>query len=204
MRKSNEYSGAAKASRRKKVLTSTKHLLLTGVPGVGKTQVISCVADSLSVQHLGGFYTEEIRDVGVRQGFHLRSFDGREWLIAHVDLAKHYRVSKYGVDVAAIDAAAEALLLSKPGLFVYLIDEVGKMECLSKRFISAVRSLLESDKPIIATVGKKGAGFIAEIKQRTDCLLWEITYENRNEMAGQVLNWLAHSVKAYAREQLHF
>ncbi|NNF96048.1 MAG: hypothetical protein HKM94_03865 [Halobacteria archaeon] len=130
----------------------------------------------------------------MRQGFRLRSFDGREWLIAHVDLAKRYRVSKYGVDVTAIDAAAEALLIPKPGLVVYLIDEVGKMECLSARFISAIQRLLESDKAIIATVGKKGAGFIAEIKQRTDCLLWEITYENRDEMSVRVLDWLEHEL----------
>lgn len=174
------------------MVTSHQHLLLTGVPGVGKTFVIKRVAESLSVQHLGGFYTEEIREVGVRQGFRLRSFDEREWLIAHVDLAMHYRVSKYGVDVAAIDAAAEALLIPKPGLVTYLIDEIGKMECLSARFISDMRRLLESDKTIIATVGKKGAGFIAEIKQRSDCILWEITYENRGSMPARVLDCLKH------------
>ena len=51
---------------------------------------------------------------GVRQGFRVLSFDGREWRIAPVDLAKRYRVGKYGVDVAAMEAAAQALLITKP------------------------------------------------------------------------------------------
>lgn len=99
------------------------------------------------------------------------------------------------MDVAAIDAAAEALLIPRPGSVVYLVDEIGKMECFSASFISALRRLLESDKTVIATVGKKGAGFIAEIKQRGDCLLWEITYDNRNEIPARVLDWLKHENK---------
>lgn len=75
--------------------TSFQHLLLTGVPGVGKTTVVRRVAESLAGNQLDGFYAEEIREAGVRQGFRLLSFDGREWLIAHVDLGKRYRVSKY-------------------------------------------------------------------------------------------------------------
>lgn len=172
--------------------TPSQHLLLTGVPGAGKTTVISRVAEGLAGKQLGGFYTEEIREAGVRQGFRLLSFDNREWLIAHVDLAKRYQVSKYGVDVTAIDAAAEELLVPTPELVVYLVDEVGKMECFSSRFISAMRRLLDSDKTIIATVGKKGSDFIAEIKQRSDSLLWEITLENRDEMPTRVLDWLKH------------
>jgi nucleoside-triphosphatase len=138
------------------VPTSPHHLLLTGVPGVGKTTVIRRVADGLPGMPLGGFYTGEIRQSGVRQGFRLRSFDGRERLIAHVGLPKRYRVGKYGVDVATIDTAAEELLIPAPGLAIYLVDEIGKMECLSARFIGTMQRLLHSDKTVIATVGKKG------------------------------------------------
>jgi len=170
--------------------SSPHHLLLTGVPGVGKTTVIRRVAEALSGTPLGGFYTEEIRSSGVRQGFCLRSFDGRERLIAHVEFPMRYRVGKYGVDIAAIDTAAEALLAPRAGLAVYLVDEIGKMECLSARFVDAMQDLLHSDKRVVATIGKRGGGFIDEVKQRSDCLLWEITTDNRESMPQRVLDWL--------------
>ena len=46
-------------------------LLLTGVPGIGKTTVIRRAADRLKGRRLGGFYTEEIREQGDRRGFRL-------------------------------------------------------------------------------------------------------------------------------------
>jgi len=167
---------------------ATQHLLLTGVPGVGKTTVIRRVAEGLGSLKPGGFYTEEIRVSGVRKGFQLHSFDQREWLIADIDHPKHYRVGKYGVDVSAIDAAAEALLI--PGAKLYLVDEIGKMESLSASFVEAIRRLLDDNNRMVATIGKKGDGFIDEVKQRSDVILWEITTDNRNEMPQQVLEWL--------------
>lgn len=170
--------------------TSYRRLLLTGAPGVGKTTVIRRVAERLSGMPMAGFYTEEIRVAGVRQGFRLVGFDGRERLIAHVDLSKRHRVGKYGVNLAAIEAASDELLGLEPEPMVYLVDEIGKMECCAKRFVAAMRHLLASDATVVATVGKSGAGFIAEIKRRRDCLLWEIERENRDGMPGRVLRWL--------------
>ncbi len=77
-------------------------LLLTGRPGVGKTTVLRAVARLLAGAHLIGFYTEEIREAGERRGFRLVTFDGKEAILAHIDLP-FSRVSKYGVDVAVID-----------------------------------------------------------------------------------------------------
>ena len=93
---------------------ATHVLWLTGVPGIGKTTVIQRVAEALSNQSLGGFYTEEIRQGGVRQGFRLESFRGGSAVIAHVDFPKRYRVARYGVDVAAIDELSSTALSSEP------------------------------------------------------------------------------------------
>lgn len=166
-------------------------LLLTGTPGIGKTTVIREVAARLGHAHLAGFYTQEIRSGGQRQGFRLLSFDGQERVMAHIDFSHTYRVGKYGVDVTAIDEAVETALQLHPDIDLYLIDEIGKMECLSDRFVMTMRILLDSPKPIVATIGKKGSGFIQEVKQRRDALLWEITHTNRDAMPDQVLNWLS-------------
>ena len=81
-------------------------LLITGRPGIGKTTVIRRVADAISGKQICGFYTEEIRKGGERRGFRLVSLDGDERVIAHLDFAKRHRVGRYGVDIAAINAAA--------------------------------------------------------------------------------------------------
>ena len=103
-------------------MTAGRVLLLMGVPGIGKTTVIRRVAARLKGRRLGGFYTEEIRENGVRRGFRLVEFDGTARVIAHVDFPKVHRVGKYGVDVEAIDLAADRLGLDPAD--IYLTDEI--------------------------------------------------------------------------------
>jgi len=85
-------------------------LLLTGSPGVGKTTALRRVCDTLQIQPIRGFYTEEMRVGGARQGFRLVTFDGEQRMIADVRRGPP-RVGKYGVDVAAIDAVARRVLV---------------------------------------------------------------------------------------------
>ena len=171
-------------------MSSPHVLLLSGVPGVGKTTVIRQVAERLSCDRLAGFYTEEIRGGGQRRGFRLKTFDGSERAIAHVDFPKHNQVGKYGVDMAAIDGIAAPALAVKSEVKIYLVDEIGKMECLSQHFLAALRTLLASNKTVVATISLRGAGPIAEVKEREDTLLWEVTRPNRNSMPERVLEWL--------------
>jgi len=165
-------------------------LLLTGVPGVGKTTVIQRVAALLREERPGGFYTEEIRERGERKGFRLRTFAGEERVIAHVDFSTRQRIGKYGVDVAALEEMVVKSLAPTPEISVYLVDEIGKMECLSQQFVSSMQDLLSSGKPIVATVARHGTGFIAEVKQCPDCLLWEVTHENRTALPERAAAWL--------------
>ncbi len=45
-----------------------KNLLITGLPGIGKTTLIKKLSEELKVLHPAGFYTEEIREEGQRKG----------------------------------------------------------------------------------------------------------------------------------------
>lgn len=162
-------------------------LLLTGNPGVGKTTVVCRVAERLRDRRLAGFYTEEIREHGARQGFRLTTFDGQRKIMAHVNFAKTFRVGRYGVDLDAIEAAAQACLALNDAVEVYLVDEIGKMECLSPKFIVAMRTLLNTDKAVVATIAEKGSGFIAEVKGRRDVELWRVTAANRDSLPTRVI-----------------
>ena len=127
-------------------------LLITGTPGVGKTTVLRKVAAALGNTRICGFYTREMREQGVRRGFRLVGFEGAEDIIAHVDLPHRQRVGKYGVDVAALDRLSHTTLALQEECAVYLVDEIGKMECLSSGFIATMRTLLNS---IAAREGRK-------------------------------------------------
>ncbi len=177
--------------------SSAKHvLLLTGLPGVGKTTVIRQVAARLPGSRLAGFYTEEVRDsLGRRTGFLARTIGGGQGMIADVRFASPHRVGRYAVDVRVLDDLAESELRLREGVDLYLIDEIGKMECLSTRFVRAVTRLLDSTRPVLATVGARGAGLIAEAKRRSDAELWEVTVGNRADLPERIVTWLRRNAK---------
>ncbi|MGU7770420.1 nucleoside-triphosphatase [Burkholderia sp. MR1-5-21] len=140
-------------------------LLLTGVPASGKTTVICRLAAALQDWRLGGFYTAEIRSSGgERLGFRISTFDGQEEVMAHTHFSGPLRVGKYGVDVGAIGRIAESALVLSPGVDAYLVDEVGRMECLCPIFVARVGALLASGKPVVATVAQHGGGFIEQVR----------------------------------------
>jgi nucleoside-triphosphatase len=118
-------------------------LLLTGAPGTGKTTVMRRLAEQLGRKRIAGFFTEEMRTRGERRGFRLVAYDGAAAVIAHVDFPKTLRVSKYGIDVAAIDRAADAALAPPLSVELYLVDEIGKMECFSAVFVERMRRARE-------------------------------------------------------------
>lgn len=166
-------------------------LLLTGVPGIGKTTLVKKVARALSELRIQGFFTEEIRSQGRRQGFHLETFDRQRIILAHTDIQSSYRVGRYGVDVMALDSIVSGALWPDGDVDLYLIDEIGKMECFSRKFQIAIRQLLASGKPLIATIALKGGGFIQQVKERPNVALLMLTYDNREDMLNPVLGWVA-------------
>ena len=168
-----------------------KHaLLITGSPGVGKTTAIRRIATLLSGWRLAGFYTEEIRVAGERKGFRAATFEGVERIMAHVDLPGPHRVGKYGVDVSVVDQLAASELTVNPAIDLFLVDEIGKMECCSQRFESAMRRLLNSRALLVAAIARKGGGLIAEAKEAQGVELWELTRANRDELPDHVTAWL--------------
>ena len=159
--------------------------LITGSPGSGKTTLLRRLSQKLVDIPLGGFLTREIRQQGVRQGFTLESFQGKKAVLAHVSFPRTIAVGKYGVDLAALEDFVEEMMTSQP-VSLWIIDEIGKMECYSSKFTQVVGQLLDSPVPVVASVALKGGGFIAEVKQRPDVQLFHLTAQNRELLVTEL------------------
>ncbi len=167
-------------------------LLLTGRPGVGKTTVIKAVAEALG-EHAGGFYTEEIRGPGGRKGFRLVTLDGQEAVMAHVNLrgGGRPRVGRYGVDVKSIEQVGVAALQeAMRGGQIVVMDEIGKMELFCRPFKEAVLRAVNGPYTVVATAMAKPNAWVDGLKAMPNVGLWEVTVENRDELAEEVIQWL--------------
>jgi nucleoside-triphosphatase len=164
-----------------------KNILITGLPGVGKTTLIKKLCEELKNFHPAGFYTKEIRQEGSRKGFDLISLDGRRGILAHTEIKSPYRLGKYRVDIKGFEDFLETVLFLDPNTTLVIIDEIGKMECLSDKFRRFLKKILDSEKFVIATIALKGGGLIEEIKKRPDIKVFEITQSNRDTLLSEVL-----------------
>lgn len=164
--------------------------LITGGPGVGKTTLIKEVVRPWRGA-LGGFYTEEIRIQGPREGFRIVTLDGREGVLAHVNYTGPYRVGKYGVDLRALDEIAVTAIKEAIGQgALVIIDEIGKMELCSPNFKEAVLAALNSGVRVLGTIMLTPHPWADEIKRNPAVRLIILGKTNREMVAREIRGWL--------------
>ncbi len=163
--------------------------LLTGAPGSGKTSVLKEVLAHVD-KSAGGFYTEEIRTGGFRQGFDIVTLDGNRATMAHIDIESPYRVGKYGVDLASLEkVAVPAIKQAVAQCDIVVIDEIGKMELFSSSFRESVSQAIDSGKKVLGTIMLKPHPWADNIKQQTKVEVVPVTSANRGQVLEQALLW---------------
>jgi nucleoside-triphosphatase len=96
-------------------------------------------------------------------------------------------VGKYKVDIEGFENLLGSLSFFNPSTRLIIVDEIGKMECLSNRFKTELQACLDSGKWVIATIALKGTGFIEAVKKRQDVRLFEMTQGNRDSLLSEIL-----------------
>ncbi len=164
-----------------------KNFLLTGPPGSGKTTVIQAVIQELNDLSPTGFYTREIRENGMRQGFELVSLEGERGILAHVEAVTGPMVGRYHVNVEGFDRFLDTLTFDDSLHHLVVIDEIGKMEWMSTRFRSLLNTLLDSPVLLLATIALHGNAQMESLKRRTDVEVLFLTRENREHLADRII-----------------
>jgi len=169
-------------------------ILLTGLPGCGKTTAVMKIIANLDPGKVAGCYTQEIREENSRKGFRWKRLDGPEGILAHIDIKSPFKVGKYRVDVAGFEKSVVPVLdFDRTDTELFVIDEIGKMECMSEKFVAAIRRLFESEKSVLATIAQKGSGFISEIKNHPGAKHFFLTHQNHDKIIAEILQILSPS-----------
>ncbi|XP_058507856.1 cancer-related nucleoside-triphosphatase [Solea solea] len=192
----------------------SKHVFLTGPPGVGKTTLVQRACDALLSSGVGveGFYTEEVREGGRRVGFDVVTMSGERGHLSRIrDISagashgrREYTVGQYVVDLPSFENLALPLFRNvgaarSGNRKLFVIDEIGKMELFSQSFIRAVRQTLDSTScTILGTIPTpkgKPLGLVEEVRSRRDVKVITVSKENRNAILQDILAALQECLK---------
>jgi len=186
------YTEAVLADQKQKIeihgaVGLSRIILLTGRPGIGKTTVLLRIVDELKKRNLlvDGFVSREFREHGRRVGFKIISLsDGREGWLAHVRQPTGPRIGKYKVCIEDLESiGVDAIFRAIDMADVVVIDEIGPMELLSRRFRRAVHEAFNSRKVILGTIHYRiRSSFISEFRDKMDIAVIEVTMENRDDL----------------------
>lgn len=151
-----------------------RKFIITGRPGSGKSTCVAALIQGLRERgvRVGGIRTPEVREGGIRTGFLVEDIlTGERELFASTTFSGGPSVSKYVVDLGRFESVAiPALIRAAEECEVIVIDEIGKMELLSRRFIEQVRRIWYSDAIAVGTAPLVRISEVEELKRLSEVI----------------------------------
>lgn len=162
--------------------------LVRGRPGSGKTTLVLRICEEFADRgiRIAGFVTEEIRRDGKRWGFRVRDLRGGEAVMARRDSESPLRVGRYGVDLRAFEEVALPAISEDRDADLLVIDEIGRMELLSRVFREALEKRLSRDVSLLATIPACRLSFVDSLLSREDVRVYTLSVSNREIVRGVI------------------
>ena len=168
------------------------NLLLTGPSGIGKSTLLAKIPSRVPDKTIRGTNSQVIFQRDVRVGWSLHNYEGEGGVLAHVDIESEYQLGRYGVDMELFHRIMMPQLEVDATVDLYLIDEISAIAPWSSEFMTAMDSLLDSDRFVIAIVGHSPRHpYPNEVKERDDVDLWEVQEDNRDQLLSDIVARIA-------------
>ena len=188
-------------------MTSMPKILITGAPESGKTDLIQSVVATVSGVAAAGVKPAGIlsllqKDKKGKPELLLKAMDGREVIFATAGKGRGNRVGKFQVDPDAFEELALDALAFHSDKNLYVIDEIGPMQTMSRIFSETAKMLLKKDEvAVIASVSKQGRGFIREVKRMPGLDCHEVSEDNFDELVETLSKKLLMAFAERARAE---
>jgi len=168
-------------------MSANKNILITGKPGCGKSTLLQKLRNEFKGRKISGIITPEIRKGNQRYGFKIIDLSsGKEEIMASVDIQSKIRVSKYYVDVPAVNRIMNKFFEEFEKADMFMVDEIGKMELYSEKFKQTIKKILDSEKPVIATIALSRDPFIVRTKKRDDSKVFHLEKKNWERVLNEI------------------
>ncbi|MCR4962428.1 MAG: nucleoside-triphosphatase [Firmicutes bacterium] len=176
------------------------HALIVGPRHVGKTTLIDRVLAELG-RPVCGFQTKKETEFADEQGREpvYIYLPGKPRFHTAENLVGYCSAKGFTTVPGVFHRYAAHILRPVPREGVLVFDEIGFMEAKEQAFCQAIFSRLEGDVPVIAAVkNNTGFAFLEQVRSHPNCRCFSITAENRDELFGQVLDFMRVQLESAA------
>jgi nucleoside-triphosphatase len=173
---------------------STKCILLTGKPGVGKSTLLKKVVNKIEKLNknkftVQGFYTESIIKNNKRIGFKTITIDESKSDILTTREKGNYILVKKTMDDLIIPAMKEGI--ENPNTNLLIIDEIGPIQLQDKQFKVMIQRALNTHRISILGIiaqSNEDDDFIEEVLCNYRTSIVEVNIENRDKLIDEIVN----------------
>jgi nucleoside-triphosphatase len=111
----------------------------------------------------------------------------KDQILGHVYIEGPHRLSGFGVNIEGFEKLVLPQLKIAKEVDLFIIDEIGRMECLSRKFCEQVKQIMNSSIPLIATLAGSEIPDMFRLKNRKDVSVLRVTHKNKEYLWKNVL-----------------
>lgn len=152
-----------------------KHILLTGRVQVGKSTALRKFLKNsgLSCDGVRTYWKD-------RDTLLIEPFEGGVSMVAAVTDGEFRKAVpeafEYGAEIIERSGNKDVIVL----------DEIGRLERCSERFMNAVFEKLQGEKRVLGVIKKESNHFLDKIREFPNVVILEVTEENRDEIPQKI------------------